>query len=136
MTFKEIIDSFRASTFSEHEKGSRFERLIRSWLLSDPRYNNLERVWLWEEFPGRGDFGGKDTGIDLVAKTESGEYWAIQCKCYQEKAVISKGDVDSFLATSSRTFFDPATLRTVCGFPQQTIGGQMPKRQYTTSSLR
>ncbi len=113
MTFKEIIDSFRAATFSEHEKGSRFERLVRSWLLSDPRYNNLERVWLWEEFPGRGDFGGKDTGIDLVAKTESGEYWAIQCKCYQEKAVISKGDVDSFLATSSRTFFDPATLRTV-----------------------
>lgn len=50
------------------------------------------------------DFGGKDTGIDLVALTHEGDYWAIQCKCYAENAAIDKPEVDSFLSTSSRTF--------------------------------
>ena len=58
------------------------------------------------EFPFRDQFGGNDTGIDLVAKTHKGDYWAIQCKFFDEKSTIAKGDVDSFLSTSSRTFDD------------------------------
>ena len=52
------------------------------------------------------DFGGKDVGIDIVARTYSGEYWARQCKCFDETATINKSSVDSFLATSSREFSD------------------------------
>ena len=104
MNFKDILHKFRTESFTEREKGTKFERLMRSWLLTDPRYNELEKVWLWEDFPGRKDFGGTDTGIDLVAKTEMGDYWAIQCKCYDEKARIDKPAVDSFLATSSKQF--------------------------------
>lgn len=74
MNFKEILHKFRTESFTEREKGTKFERLMRSWLLTDPRYNELESVWLWEDFPGRKDFGGTDTGIDLVAKTELGDY--------------------------------------------------------------
>lgn len=113
MTFQDVLNIFRSKSFSEHDKGTQFERLMRSWLLSDPRYNMLTEVWLWENFPGRKDFGGKDTGIDLVAKTDSGEYWAVQCKCYSETAVIDKPAVDSFLATSSRTFIDETSFQTV-----------------------
>ena len=112
MNFKEILHKFRTESFTEKEKGTKFERLMRSWLLTDPRYNELEKVWLWEEFPGRKDFGGTDTGIDLVAKTEMGDYWAIQCKCYAEDATIDKPAVDSFLATSSRTFMNEVTFQT------------------------
>lgn len=112
MTFNEILNKFRTQSFTEHEKGTKFERLIRAWLLSDPRYNMLTEVWMWEDFPSRKDFGGKDTGIDLVAKTENGDYWAIQCKCYAENATIDKPMVDSFLSTSSRTFLDESTLQT------------------------
>ena len=112
MNFKEILHKFRAESFTEKEKGTKFERLMRSWLLTDPRYNELEKVWLWEEFPGRKDFGGTDTGIDLVAKTELGDYWAIQCKCYAEDTAIDKPAVDSFLATSSRTFTNEVTFQT------------------------
>ena len=36
--------------------------------------NRLEEVWLWMEFPFHDQFGGKDTGIDLVARTVEGEY--------------------------------------------------------------
>ena len=85
---------------------------MRSWLLTDPRYERLTQVWMWNDFPSKSDFGGKDTGIDLVARTDMGEYWAIQCKCYQEDAIIDKPSVDSFLSTSSRTFTDPETFQT------------------------
>ncbi|MBP5622951.1 MAG: DEAD/DEAH box helicase family protein, partial [Thermoguttaceae bacterium] len=85
---------------------------MKLWFMTDPRYNTLSQVWLWEEFPARRQFGGKDLGIDLVARTEYGDYWAIQCKCYAEDANIDKGAVDSFLANASRSFVDPETAVT------------------------
>jgi len=113
MTFEDILQRFRTESFTEREKGSKFEKLIRRWLLSDPKYSNmLEHVWLWNEFPAKDDFGGKDVGIDLVAQTDQGEYWAIQCKCYDENAVINKPAVDSFIATAHRTFKDVLTFQT------------------------
>ena len=108
----DILTEIRQKSITEKEKGTDFERLMKLWFLTDPRYANLQQVWLWEEFPARKDFGGKDLGIDLVARTETGDYWAIQCKCYAEDAQISKGAVDSFLANASRTFLDPETFQT------------------------
>lgn len=84
-------------------KGDRFERLIQAFLQAVPWYAGVfQHVWLWQEFPYRESFGGKDTGIDIVAQTAEGDFWAIQCKCYDEKAHIDKPAVDSFLATSSK----------------------------------
>ncbi len=92
-------------SFSERDKGDRFERLMQAYLRTDPRYAYLfKNVWLWNEFPGKLDLGGGDTGIDLVALTIEGDYWAIQCKCFQEDTYIDKPAVDSFLSTSSREF--------------------------------
>ena len=108
----DILAEIRQKSLTEKEKGTDFERLMKLWFMTDPRYSNLQKVWLWEEFPARKDFGGKDLGIDLVARTEAGDYWAIQCKCYDEDALISKGSVDSFLANASRTFLDPETFQT------------------------
>lgn len=107
-----ILKEIRLKASTEKEKGGDFERLMKLWFLTDPRYSNLEKVWLWEEFPCRKDFGGKDLGIDLVARTEYGDYWAIQCKCYAEDATIDKATVDSFLANASRVFKDPDTFQT------------------------
>lgn len=112
MTINDILSDIRLKAMTERDKGTEFERLMKLWFMTDPRYNDLEKVWLWEEFPCRKDFGGKDLGIDLVARTEYGDYWAIQCKCYAEDAQIDKGAVDSFLANSSRTFTDPETFQT------------------------
>lgn len=111
-TINDILREIRLKAGTEKEKGTDFERLMKLWFQTDPRYNDLEKVWLWEEFPGRKDFGGKDLGIDLVARTEYGDYWAIQCKCYAEDAQIDKGAVNSFLANASRTFTDPDTFQT------------------------
>lgn len=105
MDFQNILDKYRKIAFSERDKGERFERLIQSYLITDPKYAFLfKKVWLWNEFPGKLDLGGGDTGIDLVALTNEGDYWAIQCKCYQENSLIDKPAVDSFLSTSSREF--------------------------------
>lgn len=115
MTFNDILTEFRQS-ITQKEKGTKFERLMRSWLLTDPRFNQLQTVWMWEDFPAKSEismFG--DVGIDLVARTELGEYWAIQCKCYKEDATISKADVDTFLSTSSKQFTCPFT-KTRIGF--------------------
>ena len=120
MSFETVLDKYRTVSYSERDKGSRFEELIGRYLMTDPAYaNQLDRVWTWMDFPYRNDFGGRDTGIDLVARTKTGEYWAVQCKCYSEDHSVTKGDMDTFISTSGRTFTDDGgetqafSLRTV-----------------------
>ena len=106
-SFNIILEKYRKISFSERDKGDRFERLIQEYLLTEPLYaNRFKKVWIWNDFPAKNDLGGKDTGIDLVALTFDGDYWAIQCKCYQETSTIDKPAVDSFLATAGRSFKD------------------------------
>jgi predicted helicase len=113
MSFKNILEKYRKFSFSERDKGDRFERLMQLYLQTDPKYAyQFKHVWMWNDFPCKKDFGGKDTGIDLVALTHEGDYWAIQCKCYQKSATIDKPAVDSFLSTSGRKFLNEE-LKTV-----------------------
>ncbi|MDR0961954.1 MAG: hypothetical protein LBM62_05275 [Mediterranea sp.] len=89
MNFNTLLDIYRKEAQSEREKGARFERLMQRYLLTEPYYaSHFSKVWLWDEFPFRKNLGGSDTGIDLVANT--GSYWAVQCKCYQETTTINK----------------------------------------------
>ena len=100
MTFQTLLTSYRKHSCSERDKGDRFERLMQAYLKTDPKYAyRFRNIWLWNEFPGRKDLGGTDTGIDLVALTCEGDYWAIQCKCFDSAATIDKQAVDSFLLT-------------------------------------
>jgi len=106
-SFQTILDKFRKHAFSERDKGEKFERLMQGYLKTDPTYKyQFSEVWMWNEFPFRKDFGGSDLGIDLVIRTHSGDYWAVQCKCFDEKTSIDKAAVDSFLSTSSKQFIN------------------------------
>ena len=112
MTFDQVLGKYRDISFSERDKGDRFERLIQSYLLTDPKYSNLfEQVWQWQDFPFRSDFGNHDIGIDLVTKTKDGHYWAVQCKCFAADNSIDKAHVDTFLSTSGRSFADENSER-------------------------
>lgn len=103
--FQDILKAFREQSITEKEKGGKFEQLMKGYLLTSPIYaSTLKKVWLWNEFPYKSQFGGKDLGIDLVALSYEGEYWAIQCKCYLESSEINKAEVDSFLSTSGKSF--------------------------------
>ncbi|MHB8132047.1 MAG: restriction endonuclease, partial [Mobilitalea sp.] len=113
MKFQTILEKYRRFSFSERDKGVRFERLMQAYLQTEPIYaGRFKHVWMWEEFPYRKEFGGKDIGIDLVAQTNNSDYWAIQCKCFSEDTYIDKPAVDSFLSTSSRTFTNETLQKT------------------------
>ena len=104
MTLNELLELFRESFGNERDKGTAFEKIIKIYLENEPKYKAvINKVWTWNDFPYRENIG--DTGIDLVAETIDDEYWAIQCKFYAEEHEITKGDVDTFLATSSKYFF-------------------------------
>jgi predicted helicase len=70
---------------SEKQKGNAFELLVATFLRTHPTYRSLlESVWLLAEVPDAVrrelNLPGPDEGIDLVARTFAGEYWAIQAK--------------------------------------------------------
>jgi predicted helicase len=107
MNFQKILTKYREISISEADKGRRFEKLMGAYLKTTPLYSSiLHKVWLWSDFPHKQQFSGKDVGIDLVAMTTDGEFWAVQCKCVDDATYINKPAVDSFLATSSRKFKD------------------------------
>lgn len=101
-TIHDILEEFRAAATSNRDLGDKFERLIATYLLTDPQYSDrLSDVWLWHEWPGRGK--KVDTGIDLVARERgTGEHWAIQCKFYDPAHSIQKADIDSFFTASGQ----------------------------------
>ena len=112
-SFFALLNKIRSESFSEKDKGTKFERLVRDYFRTSKRFTEqLDQVWLWNDFPFRKDFGGKDLGIDLVARTKDESYWAIQCKCYNENTVIHKAAVDTFISTSGRTFKNEAGVTT------------------------
>lgn len=54
MSFKNILDKYLKISFSEPDKGNRFERLMQAYLQTDPKYAYLfKKVWLWNEFESR-----------------------------------------------------------------------------------
>jgi predicted helicase len=109
-----ILDRFRQEATSARDLGDKFEYLVFAYLRTDPQYAALfERVWFWMDFPLRGKKG--DLGIDLVAQERAtGEYWAIQCKCYQPDHVLDKGDIDSFFTASGKAPFTHRLIVTTC----------------------
>ena len=101
--FDGVLERYRELSTDESTKGLLFERMVAKYLLTDPEYaNEIEEAWLWKDWPLR--WQNQDCGIDIVAKTCHGDYWAIQCKFYSDNHRIQRDDIDSFLASSGRRF--------------------------------
>ncbi len=67
------------------ERGDFFERFTKHYFTLDSKYKSeFSNVWLWSEVPSQVkddlNLPSRDMGIDIVAKTRSGKYWAVQCK--------------------------------------------------------
>jgi hypothetical protein len=70
---------------SGSKRGAAFERLTQLYLQTAPEYRTqLRHVWLLNEVPenvaAHLNLPRVDEGIDIVAETRSGEFWAVQCK--------------------------------------------------------
>jgi len=49
---KEILDGLYFDTRTQRGKGTAFERLVRQFLLTDPRYaERFDEVWMWNDWP-------------------------------------------------------------------------------------
>jgi superfamily II DNA or RNA helicase len=74
-----------AATLSDLDRGTTFEHIVRHFLRADPKYRTkLADVWFHHEVPAelrtRLNFPPRDEGIDLLARTHTDEFWAIQAK--------------------------------------------------------
>lgn len=117
----EILDTFRAASQSEREKGAYFENLVKVYLQNEPVYKDLfnGKVFLWEEWRRYWmSLGHKDpqadAGIDLVAVEDTKDHpriFAIQAKFYAGDSKIRKGDgIDSFLSAMGKQPFTNGLL--------------------------
>lgn len=102
-----LLEKYRQTSQTEREKGNYFEELIVTYFKNEPTYNDLySDVWLYADWAKEQGIDGRDTGIDLVAKTDAtNEYHAIQCKCYAKDYRIQKSDIDSFFTASGKKPF-------------------------------
>ncbi|MDE0457731.1 MAG: DEAD/DEAH box helicase family protein [Chromatiales bacterium] len=102
-----ILDRIRTESRDESEKGRWFEQLFMRVALQEPEFE-IDGIWRWPDWPEREaltGLDGRDIGIDLVARRTSGEWVAVQCKCYDERHVLGKGGIDKFLGGSQQPVF-------------------------------
>jgi predicted helicase len=89
---------------SDIEKGDAFETIVKHFLCTSPIYTTrLKHVWLLNEVPERTrkrlNLPNRDQGIDIVAETFEGEYWAIQCKYRSDtRSSLTFREVSTFVA--------------------------------------
>jgi superfamily II DNA or RNA helicase len=94
---------FKAASLSKnHDKGLQFELLTVQVLKSHPVYaSKIEKVWLLREgvpseLKKKLNIPNSDEGIDIIAQTYAGEYWAIQCKFKSSKEPPTMRELSTF----------------------------------------
>ena len=86
-----------------------FERLTQLYLQTTPEYRTeLQHVWLLREVPAdirrRLNLPGPDEGIDLIARTRRGEYWAIQSKFRSQRdKPLNRRELGTFTSLAFNT---------------------------------
>ena len=111
-----ILDRIREESRDEAEKGRWFEQLFMRVALQEPEFE-IDGIWRWPDWPEREaltGLDGRDIGIDLVARRNSGQWVAIQCKCYEDRHVLGKGGIDKFLGGSQQAVFHLRWIVATC----------------------
>lgn len=105
---RKLLDKYRSLAPTERDKGTYLEKLSVVFLKTDATMQaQFEDAWLYSDWAKLQGVGGKDIGIDVVAKIrDSNRFCAIQCKFYADGAVIQKADTDSFFANANQDCFE------------------------------
>jgi predicted helicase len=99
----------RATRLSTIEKGAVFERLVQLYLQIAPEYRTkLQQVWLLRDVPvdirRRLNLPNPDEGIDLIARTRHGEYWAVQSKFRSQRdKALNRRELGTFTSLAFNT---------------------------------
>ena len=111
--------SVKIAKLDKKQKGDAFERLTQLYLLTKPEcQTKLKKVWICQnDLPGqirkKLNLPTTDEGIDLVAETRSGKYWAIQSKF--------RSDSDSPLTYKELSTFSSLAFTHCAGFFEQAL---------------
>ncbi len=131
-TIYEALASILTESQTAKEQGTKYEALCAYYLKADPfwssfysRVGTLEQAVSWPDSPVYGQ--NQDIGIDLFAQTAaSGEWHAIQCKCYDPEKPLPKGVCDSFFAALMNNHgFADWLIMTSAGGPGRNLELQM-----------
>jgi superfamily II DNA or RNA helicase len=104
----------RTKALPAHSKGAVFERLTQLYLQTTPEYcTEVQDVWLLREVPAdirkRLNLPGPDEGIDLIARTRRGEFWAIQTKFRSQRdKPLNRRELGTFISLAFNTCNDIA----------------------------
>lgn len=112
----QILKRIREESRDESEKGRWFEQLFMRIALQQAEFE-IEGIWRWPDWPEREaltGLDGRDIGIDLVARRTTGEWVAIQCKCYEEGHTLGKGEIDKFLGGSQQAVYELRWIVATC----------------------
>ena len=104
---RDVLDRIRSDSRDESEKGRWFEQLFVRMALQEREFE-VDGIWRWADWPEREaltGLDGRDIGIDLVARLSTGKWVAIQCKCYEDRHILGKGEIDKFLGGSQQPVF-------------------------------
>ena len=127
-----LLDAYRSAALTEREKGTYFEELICAYLRNEATYRDLyDKVWTYADWAKEQGLDGRDTGIDLVARTQgTSEHHAIQCKLYAEGYKVQKKDIDSFFTASGKAPFSHRVIVTTTNnwseHAEDALQGQTP----------
>ena len=94
---------------TDGEKGAVFERLTQLYLQTTPEYQTeLRHVWTFREVPPdvrrRLNLPARDEGIDLIARTRHGKYWAIQSKFRSQRdKPLNRRELGTFTSLAFNT---------------------------------
>ena len=85
-------------------RGEQFEKLVKWFLKTDPRWKNqVEDIWLWEEHPQRDDWG-PDCGIDLE-RFKNISRWIQTVHTSNERGTLERYNFDKLNDLPSNNYF-------------------------------
>ena len=94
--FDDVLVKIRRESTNTVELGTKFENMTKLFLETASPYSNAyKNVCLWDDWKYRDE---SDTGIDLMAETNHGQWCAIQCKCYADDGSLDLDKLDSFFS--------------------------------------
>ena len=103
-TFDEVLDNIRKETKGSsktRERGTRFELLMKQFFETDDIWKKqFKKIEMWNTY--RGINGDVDKGIDLVGTHYDGTECAIQCKCWNDDAILDLKDIATTFADKDR----------------------------------
>ena len=141
MTFQTLLAKYRNHSFSERDKGDRFERLMQAYLKTDPQYAcRFKNIWLWNEFPCRKDLGGKDSGNEILLQNHPPS----ETRQKREKTIVLFPDAEEYLLLelidqeyARPLFYDSRKIKPYQGvrFKSATFIGAITKHPFTIMSM-